>query len=255
MSLHASSRLLQGIVFCLLSAGLLLARADEAKKASVPLLAMAGDSTMASYNPEKTPTRGWGQFFEEEFAPGTVRVQNFAISGRSTKTFIERGDWEKLLASHPDYVFIQFGHNDSHAVEKPESTDFATDYKANLVRFIKDVRAQGGKPILVTPMVRRTFEPEGKKIRESASGGRTLSRFAASVREVAAEHNVPLIDLYVSSLIWAERLGFEKSQEYASTEGDRTHFNDAGARAMGALVSTELPQVVPELGKLLQKKN
>ena len=110
--------------------------------------------------PAAEPDRGWGQFIEEQFRG--VKVINLAAAGRSTKTFIKEGRWKKALEEKPDYVLIQFGHNDSHGPEKPESTDAATDYKEYLRRYIDESRAIGATPILVTPMVRRTFDADGK---------------------------------------------------------------------------------------------
>jgi len=76
-----------------------------------------------------------------QFKPGTVAVSNLAAPGRSTKTFIQEGRWTKALAEKPDYIFIQFGHNDSHDPKNPEATDPATDYQQNLRRFIDETLA------------------------------------------------------------------------------------------------------------------
>src|SRR5262245_45409627 len=81
--------------------------------AAEPLrLAIIGDSTVCDYPAEK-PERGWGMFIEGYFQPGTVHVSNFAKSGRSTKTFIKEGMWDKTLKERPNFILIQFGHNDS----------------------------------------------------------------------------------------------------------------------------------------------
>jgi lysophospholipase L1-like esterase len=102
-------------------------RAADAVPAPLRIV-IIGDSTVCDY-PETSPSRGWGQFIQERFKDGDVKVINLAAAGRSTKTFIKEGRWQKALDSKPDYVLIQFGHNDSHGPEKPESTDAATDYK------------------------------------------------------------------------------------------------------------------------------
>ena len=103
---------------------------------------IVGDSTVCNY-PENRPERGWGQFIQERFNDGAVIVTNLAASGRSTKTFIKEGRWQKALEQKPDYVLIQFGHNDSHAPERPESTDAATDYKDYLRRYVDESRGRG----------------------------------------------------------------------------------------------------------------
>ncbi|MBN2316034.1 MAG: family 43 glycosylhydrolase, partial [Sedimentisphaerales bacterium] len=82
-------------------------------------LAIIGDSTVCEYPPNHA-CRGWGQYIQEYFKD-TIRVINLAKSGRSTKTFINQGLWAKTLETKPDIVLIQFGHNDSHAPDRPES--------------------------------------------------------------------------------------------------------------------------------------
>lgn len=209
-------------------------------------IAIVGDSTVCEY-PADRPDRGWGQFIEERFNAGTVKVINLAASGRSTKTFISEGRWQKTLEQKPDYIFIQFGHNDSHAPGRPESTDAATDYKDYLRRYIDDTRANGATPILVTPMVRRTFAPDG-----TLKGN--LQPYANAMKQVAAEKSAPVIDLHASSKQLVEQLGPAKSAEMASKEGDATHFNEIGARAMAELVVKELPSAAPKLGSYINSK-
>lgn len=215
-----------------------------ADAARTPLrIVLVGDSTVCEY-PATRPDRGWGQFVEERFKDGAVKVLNLAASGRSTKTFIKEGRWKKALEEKPDCVLIQFGHNDSHAPDKPESTDAATDYKENLRRYIDESRAIGAMPILVTPMVRRTFGADGQLQDE-------LQRYADAMKEVGAEKKVPVIDLHTSSKKLVEQLGPEASAEMANKQGDATHFNEKGARTMADLVMKELP-TAPKLKELLK---
>ncbi|MFV0336652.1 MAG: rhamnogalacturonan acetylesterase [Chthoniobacterales bacterium] len=211
-------------------------------------IVLTGDSTMCNYAPEK-PSRGWGQFLAEHFPAGSVEVINLAASGRSTKTFRKEGRWKKALAEQPDYIFIQFGHNDSHPPQNKESTDFATDYQENLKRFIDESRAIGAVPVLVTPMVRRIFSDDGKILETAESPSRPLVAYADAVKKVATEKQVALVDLYTSSKALAEKLGPEASQKFANRKGDPTHFNEKGARAMTTLVVEQLPKAVPDLKK------
>jgi lysophospholipase L1-like esterase len=203
------------------------------------LIVLVGDSTMANYATNKND-RGWGMFVQEHFKP-TVAVSNLAANGRSTKTFIKEGRWQKALALKPDYVLIQFGHNDSHAKEKPESTDAATDYRDYLRQYIDEARDDGAVPILVTPMLRRNYTADGKL-------DDILLPYAEAMKVVAAEKNVALIDLHSASRALYERFGPEEVVKFANAPGDRTHFNEAGARAMADLVLQELRSVVPKLG-------
>ena len=212
---------------------------------------VVGDSTVSEYPPER-PDRGWGHYLEERFRPGTVAVTNLAVPGRSTKTFIAEGRWQKALQLNPTYVFIQFGHNDSHAAKNPEATDAATSYKANLKRYIDDARAIGATPILVTPMVRRTFDSDGQFTEAPSPGNRPLGDYARAMKEVGVENGVPVIDLYASSKALVEKLGAAASAELANRPGDNTHFNEKGARAMADLVIAQLPAAAPDLARRLK---
>jgi rhamnogalacturonan acetylesterase len=206
-------------------------------------LVIIGDSTVCEY-PQTRPERGWGQFIQERF--DNVAVINLAASGRSTKTFIEEGLWKKALEQKPDYVLIQFGHNDSHGPDKPESTDAATTYKDYLRRYIDDSRAIGATPILVTPMVRRTFDAAGQLID-------ALAPYADAMKDVAKDKKVPVIDLHASTKALVEKLGPDASAEMANKTGDATHFNEKGARAMAELVLKDLPLAEPKLKEYLKR--
>ena len=76
---------------------------------------LAGDSTCADKQPDKRPETGWGEMLGEHFKDGKVRIDNRAMNGRSTKTFLSEGRWQAIVdeLKKGDYVFIQFGHNDS----------------------------------------------------------------------------------------------------------------------------------------------
>jgi lysophospholipase L1-like esterase len=207
-------------------------------------IVLIGDSTICNY-PATQPDRGWGQFVEERFKEGVARVINLAAPGRSTKTFILEGQWEQALAEKPDYIFIQYGHNDSHDPDKPESTNAATDCKEYLRRYIDESRAIGATPILVTPMVRRTFDAQNK-LTDS------LQPYADAMKEIAVERPAAVIDLHASSLALVEKLGPEASAELANQKGDTTHFNEKGARIMADMVIRDLPIVEPRLKEYLK---
>ncbi|MEO7891955.1 MAG: rhamnogalacturonan acetylesterase [Vicinamibacterales bacterium] len=228
----------------------------SAAEPSLPIrIATIGDSTMCEY-PADRPKRGWGHYVEEHFRPDTVKVFNTAADGRSSKTFIQEGRWEKTLQEKPNYVFIQFGHNDSHQPTNRESTDPATTFKDNLRRYIDESRAAGAIPILVTPMVRRKWDEAGKFSEAPPTPGyRVLGTYAAAVREVGTEKKVPVIDLYASSMALVIKLGPVAFLELANSPTDSTHFNEKGARAMADLVMRDLPAAAPELAKYLNHEN
>lgn len=228
--------------------GLACAGLTTARAATPPRLALIGDSTVCNY-PDTWPKRGWGQMLPEFLAPG-AEIMNEAKGGLSSKTF-PRARWEAILAARPDYVLIQFGHNDSHARGRPESTDAATDYRDNLRRFVAEARAAGVTPVLVTPPRRRLFRPDGEVTGE-------LAPYADAMKAVARETETRLIDLHESSrrrfveLGEAGSVAFTVNQvDQADRPGqdDRTHFTPEGAREMARLVARELTEIEPRLAR------
>jgi DNA sulfur modification protein DndE len=219
---------------------------------------MIGDSTMADKPLNDNPERGWGQLLPR-YLSEDAQVKNYAVNGRSTKSFIKEGRWDSVMKylQKDDYVFIQFGHND----EKSEDTiRYAAPkglYRDNLVRFVKDARSKGANPILVTPVMRRKFEASGKFID-------THGEYPDAVRSVAKELNVPLIDLHRSSQALIEQHGAEGSKKLflwmdakhfrAAPDGkkDDTHFSEYGASQMASLVCAELLQKNLPLAKYLR---
>lgn len=201
---------------------------------------LIGDSTMASYAkpPADRPTlTGWGQVFGE-FLSDRVEVVNKARSGRSSKSFLAEGAWKDALETSADYVFIQFGHNDQPG-KGDRTTDPEGDYRNYLKRYIADARAAGMRPILVTPVARRTYV-DGKL-------HSTLGPYVNAVKAVGIAEQVPVIDLHQASLDLFETLGDEKSADLSASAGDRTHFSRKGARAIAQLVADRLPDTLPKL--------
>jgi lysophospholipase L1-like esterase len=191
-------------------------------------IALVGDSTMADFKQE-SPCRGWGSYLHEKLDATHYEVVNEARAGRSSKTFLTEGLWSKVLLQKPDYVLIQFGHNDSHAADKPESTDPRTVFPENLRRYVDEARAAKCEPILLTPVCRRSFTPDGHI-------DNTLEPYVEAVKAVAAEKKVPLIDLNAMSLVMCEKMGPQECLKISSTPKDVTHFNEAGARKVMELV-------------------
>lgn len=201
---------------------------------------IAGDSTAQTYKEKETLQRGWGQMLQLFFTDD-VKVVNHAMGGRSTKTFIGEGRWDRLLTevTKGDYVIIQFGHND--ASTRPERHASYVDYRANLIKFINDVRAKGANPILATSVVMRTFK-DGSLIDDR------LRAYPEVMRKVARDFNVPLIDVNVKTRDLVLSLGDEPSKPYyrwlepgvdkAKPEGvkDDTHMNELGARQVAQFV-------------------
>ncbi len=233
---------LSAAIFLALFGSIEVVRAADAK--AEVRIAVIGDSTVCEY-PEASNIRGWGHFLAPAFQEH-VRIINLAKSGRSTKTFIKEGLWAKTLEKKPDFVLIQFGHNDSHAKDRPEATDAATDYRDFLRRYVDEARAAGAVPVLVTPMHRRRFDEKGKVTQE-------LLPYADAMKTVAKEKQAALVDLHAASGELFEKLGDEGSADLSCSATDRTHFSEKGAKAMAELVLKSLPDAEPRLKALLKK--
>ena len=219
---------------------------------------MIGDSTMADKPLEDNPERGWGQMLPQLF-DSTVIVENHAMNGRSTRSFLAENRWQPVLEKlRPgDYVFIQFGHND----EKPEKVDRYTppeDYRKNLIKFVTEASARKATPVLCTPIVRRRFDKEGKFYDEHGV-------YPGIVREVAAAYKVPLLDMHRKTQDLLVALGPDSSKkiflwiqpgEYKSLPNgreDNTHFSEYGATTMAQIAVSCMQEQQLELAIHLRK--
>jgi len=220
------------------AAALLLVLAIPAHAATPVTIHLAGDSTMAVKRAEKRPETGWGEFLAEQFPKGSVVVDNRAMNGRSTRTFIDEGRWTALLeATKPgDVVLIQFGHNDQ-SVEKPDRYTPPADYVRNLERFVADVRAKHATPVLLTPVARRRFDEDGRVVDSHGE-------YPGLVRALAGREHVDLIDMERRSAAVLQEAGVEGSKalflwlapgehpNYPQGVQDNTHFSPKGAERM-----------------------
>lgn len=230
-------------------------RATEEK----PALFLIGDSTVSDKPLNGDPERGWGQLIPDYF-DHSLKISNHAVNGRSTKSFITEGRWAKVLEQiHPnDWVMIQFGHNDEKKSDTSRYAAPQTDYRHNLIRFVKEARQKGAKPILITPVVRRKFDENGK-IQD------THGEYPAVAKSVAAELQVPLIDLEQKSRDLLSQNGAEASKKFylwyeagyfpTRPQGikDDTHFSEYGASNMAALVMNGLREINSDLFRYARK--
>ena len=213
---------------------------------------IAGDSTVTQQAAE--PWAGWGQMLPRFFKPG-VAIANHAESGLALYSFKGQKRLDKVSAMKPgDYFFIQFGHNDQKD-KKPGSGPF-TSYKENLKFFIGEGRKAGGNVVLVTPMERRRWGPDGKP-------QATLADYAEAVRQVGKEENVPVIDLNAMSLKFYEALGIEGSKKafvyypantfpgQTQALADNTHHNVYGGYELAKCIVEGIKAKVPALAKFL----
>ncbi|MDL4840282.1 rhamnogalacturonan acetylesterase [Aquibacillus rhizosphaerae] len=219
---------------------------------------LAGDSTMSDYEPERYPRTGWGQVFQNHFKEDVI-VCNHGASGRSTKTFMEEERLQQIdeKIRPNDYLFIQFGHNDSK-VDSERYTDPFTTYKKNLRAFIEVARKKQAQPVLLTPVQRRNFEPDGSVIDSHKD-------YPVAMRELAQELDVPLIDITKSSTTMLAKLGDRSSKKlfmwlepgeydyYPDGEQDNTHFSLEGAERIAQLVVDGLKEFDFPLVKCLKE--
>jgi lysophospholipase L1-like esterase len=239
------------VVRALLVAGATLALVPGSTPAqpSAPMrivrIVLVGDSTV-------TDDSGWGAGFKQ-LVTSQVEVINTAANGRSSKSFIDEGRWAEALAKRGQYYLIQFGHNDEPGKGPERETDPKTTYRGNMTRYVDDVRAIGAKPVLVTSLVRRLYKEDGT-IRT------TQTPYVEVVRALAAEKNVPLIDLHAISLADAESAGDDVwadlsprvEQGNDKAQIDRTHVNAKGSEVVGRMVVEALRKAVPELAPMLR---
>jgi len=207
-------------------------------------IVLVGDSTVNAGG-------GWGKGFCEIVTPNVTCV-NEALNGRSSKSFLDEGAWAKALADKGDYYLIQFGHNDQKK-DVERATDPETTFAANIRRYIRDARAIGAVPVVVTSLSRRNYK-DGKLVED-------LTAYANAARRVGMEENVTVIDLNAMSVKLLKGMTQAQADEFdaethpdaaAENKGpmklDRTHLNAKGQAVFGRMVADNLIRTQVELG-------
>ncbi len=206
---------------------------------------ICGDSTAASYRPEEAPITGWGQALTE-YLPG-VRVENRAMGGRSTKSFLSEGRLQKIETEiQPgDLLLIQFTHNDTSDLVW-RHTDPWTSFYHNLEIYVDTALLRNARPVPMTPICRRYWR-DGKLLDSHGD-------YPEAVRVLAAQRNVPLIDLYAKSMQYVRDLGEEASKKlylhvekgvypaYPNGNADDTHTRREGAAAYARMTAEALKE-------------
>lgn len=206
-----------------------------------PALHTIGDSTVRNANKE---TWGWGTPIADLFDTTRIHVENNAMAGRSTRTFLSEGRWDKVLETLKpgDFVTMQFGHNDGSVPDTTkagrrgvlrgtgEETKELTwpDGKLETVhtygwyirKFVRDTKAKGAVPIVVSMIPRNQFK-DGKVLRADKDFG----KWAA---DVAREENAFFVDLNKITGDKYDTMGAEKVKAFFP--GDHTHTNLEGAK-------------------------
>ena len=249
-------------------------------KDHVTTIFVIGDSTAAKKDLSKgEPERGWGMALQCFFDSAYIRVDNHAVNGRSSKTFIDEGRWDKVLSlmKPGDYVIIQFGHND----EKPKAdrhTDPGSTFDYNLAKFVRETREKGGIPIIMNPVVRRNFaskpakndDDEALRNTTFADGAKTVEGdslvdthglYAVAPRDVAQRMNAHFVDATRITHDLEQSLGVEGSkklhmwylpgEEPSIPKGrqDNTHYNIYGAHVVAKKLANALIEEIPVLKK------
>ena len=194
---------------------------------------LAGDSTVRDYSASglnssgKTRDEGaWGEFLQMFFDSSKVKIQNYANGGRSARTFINEGTLDKIAANikEGDYLFVQFGHNDSwNNGGYPDRyvplgiadengiypvTEGAKDsngnypnggsgtYKWFLKQYIDVAKSKGAIPVLVTPVSRANFDSSGNITPHHDDKDTKNNAYVEAVKQLADEEDVLLIDAF-----------------------------------------------------------
>lgn len=119
---------------------------------------MIGDSIMKQNNYFAYPQTGWGQVLNL-FCKEDILVFDYAENGRSTKSFINEGRFQKVLdkIQKGDYLICSFGHNDEKEYDKERYTKPYGEYQENLKFFATEVEKKGAKIVFATSVCRHKF--------------------------------------------------------------------------------------------------
>src|SRR5215203_5990577 len=236
-----------------------------------PTLYIIGDSTVRNGDGTgKNQQWGWGSFMEDYFDTSKISVRNDAIGGRSSRTFLTEGRWDKIMADlkKGDYVIMQFGHNDSGPLDdtarargtikgigeeskeiynpilKKQETVYT--YGWYMRKYVRDVKAKGAVAI-VCSLIPRTDWDNGKVKRSNDSYGKWA-------REIAEPEGAYFIDL--NNIIANKYDAMGEQQVAPLFHGDHTHTSEAGAKMNVAIIIDEIKRIkAGKLHKYLLKKS
>ena len=237
---------------------LILASAFVALKKEKPVLYIIGDSTVRNGDGTgKSQQWGWGSFIAPYFDTTRMGVQNHAIGGRSSRTFITEGRWERITSKlkKGDIVIMQFGHNDGgplddtarargsirgigedssriyNPIRKMNETVYS--FGGYMRRYIRETRAVGAIPIVCSPIPRNDWK-NGKVVRSPQS-------YAGWAKSVAEAEGVAFIDLNHIIATRYEAMGPEAVKPFFPV--DHTHTDKAGAQLNAEIVMAELKKL------------
>jgi lysophospholipase L1-like esterase len=210
-------------------------------------LMIVSDSTAAEYDATMV-VRGWGQYLPDLLPKERVTVLNRAAPGRSAKSYMEEGSWKAALHEKPEYVIIQFGHNDAVLVQSIGEKAAVREFKKYIGGYVDTALKAGIKPILMTPTATRTFDKNGVEAVDE------LGAFVEAVRSVAGQRNVALIDIHSQCQELYKLLKKDQANQLNSTPQDPVHFNELGAKAVADIIARDLPTIDPRFSKKMLTK-
>jgi len=246
----------------------------SSRKKGRPVVFIVGDSTVKNGKDDGSNKQwGWGHFFWEWCDTTKVSVENHALGGRSSRTFITEGLWDKVLAGvqKGDYVLIQFGHNDAGSLNigraraslkgngdndttvimestgKPETVHSFGWY---MRKYAQDVKAKGATPILLSHIPRNMFTTK-----DSTNVIRNNDGLGKWTKEAAAMEKVPFIDLNQLIADKYDKMGKDSVQ--LMFYGDHTHTSLLGAqlnaKTMAEGIKASKDKQLKKLKKALKK--
>ena len=251
-------------LYLVLFAGIVLSSFVIMKKEK-PVFYIIGDSTVRNGDGTgKNQQWGWGSMIAGYFDTTRISISNQAIGGRSSRTFINEGRWDRILATlkKGDYVIMQFGHNDAgplddtarargtirgigeetkdiyNPITKKQETVYT--YGWYMRKYIRDTKAKGAIPIVCSPIPRNDWK-DGKVVRSSESYGKWA-------KEIAREQDCYFIDLNDLVAAKYEEMGAEQVKPFFPV--DHTHTNFDGAKLNAEIVMSALKKIKP--GKLMK---
>lgn len=195
---------------------------------------LAGDSTCAPKSESDRPKYGWGEKFAQ-FIIDAITVENKAVGGKSTKTFISGGQWDKMLKSvkKNDMVLIQFGHNDENTTATDNRGTTPQEFYDNLCKMIQDVQAKDAVPVILTPICRHKFS--------NGTPVYTHQTYPNMAKKAAEDKSATALDIEQLTYEWLNKLGEDASKlRYMMSvagSSDTTHLTELGATEIAEIIA------------------
>lgn len=218
-----------------------------------------GDSLMQFNDYSTFPQTGWFQELNRYLKdPKKTKLYDFALNGRSTKSFIDEGQYQKALdaTSKGDFVLISFGHNDEKYQDLTRYCPPFTTYQENLERFYKDIISKGATPVFLSSIERMKYDDKGVLIHSHGD-------YIKAMEEVCKKLGAIYIDLNKLSYDCYSKHSFDENRKfimtlkegefenYPSGQEDTTHLTYIGAINICNLVVPKLKKI-KKLGKVFK---